>query len=528
MKIGKFSSSAISVAIILIFSLCVYILFFAEIAAAASGNPVGAAAAIPSTAADSPDSSEDESLSVPVNLGSCTVELEYSSVSYDGSEKTPAVVSVFTPDGKKVPENYYSVIYSNNIEVGTATAALYGMADYGCYGSISVDFSIVGAVTGLKQTGRTKQSISLRWDDFRHFPVSGYAVYIYDGASSSWELAEYLDYGINGTTLDGLRSTKSYTVKVAVYTYDEQTDTREVTAYGEPVKMFTRAVSPPRITLKKAVAKKPYVALSWKKLTTCEPTEYQIMVSALPDFGKSRTITLKNGKAVSNKVFGLTNGKRYYFRIRAVKSFDGKILKGSWSNVKSAIATSTGWARSGKRLYYFVNGVSLKGTRTVGNEAYYFDKKTGECRGASYKVWQKIKNADSRTKYAVTVSIAKKRVNVFERYKGSWVMKYQWACTTGINNFNHPSGSFTPIGSFRVKKKLRWMNDEKEEYTVWYATGFYKRIYFHSVLYDFQDIETVQDWRLGIAASHGCIRLSLENAKWIYDNIGMGTRVIIF
>ena len=39
---------------------------------------------------------------------------------------------------------------------------------------------------------------------------------------------------------------------------------------------------------------------------------------------------------------------------------------------------------------------------------------------------------------------------------------------------------------------------------------------------------SVQDGRLGINASHGCVRLALDNAKWIYDTIPSGTRVVVW
>jgi lipoprotein-anchoring transpeptidase ErfK/SrfK len=33
--------------------------------------------------------------------------------------------------------------------------------------------------------------------------------------------------------------------------------------------------------------------------------------------------------------------------------------------------------------------------------------------------------------------------------------------------------------------------------------------------------------KLGSKASHGCIRLALPDAKWIYQNIRVGSRVVI-
>jgi len=49
---------------------------------------------------------------------------------------------------------------------------------------------------------------------------------------------------------------------------------------------------------------------------------------------------------------------------------------------------------------------------------------------------------------------------------------------------------------------------------------------FHSIIYT-ADGKYVKDGRLGIACSHGCIRLANVNAKWIVDNIPRGTMVKI-
>ena len=39
---------------------------------------------------------------------------------------------------------------------------------------------------------------------------------------------------------------------------------------------------------------------------------------------------------------------------------------------------------------------------------------------------------------------------------------------------------------------------------------------------------TVQDGRLGMGISHGCVRLALADAKWIYDTIPSGTKVVVY
>lgn len=38
----------------------------------------------------------------------------------------------------------------------------------------------------------------------------------------------------------------------------------------------------------------------------------------------------------------------------------------------------------------------------------------------------------------------------------------------------------------------------------------------------------VYNGTLGKQVSHGCVRLDINNAKWLYDNIPNGTKVVIY
>lgn len=98
------------------------------------------------------------------------------------------------------------------------------------------------------------------------------------------------------------------------------------------------------------------------------------------------------------------------------------------------------------------------------------------------------------------------------------------SCSVGV------SGK-TITGTFKTKEKYRWkalMGD------VWgqYATRIVGGILFHSVYYyenwNPASLATTQYNKLGTAASHGCIRLTVGDAKWIYDNCASGTTVIIY
>ena len=98
------------------------------------------------------------------------------------------------------------------------------------------------------------------------------------------------------------------------------------------------------------------------------------------------------------------------------------------------------------------------------------------------------------------------------------------ACSTGkyINN--------TPLGTFRTSNKYNWrlMVDGTQSQ---YATRVYGGILFHSVpcYYKSKDqLEVAEFNKLGGPASLGCIRLTVEDSKWIHDNCPSGTTVIIY
>ena len=90
-------------------------------------------------------------------------------------------------------------------------------------------------------------------------------------------------------------------------------------------------------------------------------------------------------------------------------------------------------------------------------------------------------------------------------------------------------GDDTPIGVFYTPAKYRWRALVESSYGQ-YSTRIVNRILFHSVPYDKQDpytLLTEEYNKLGTTCSHGCIRLTCENAKWIYDNCALKTKVEI-
>ena len=89
-------------------------------------------------------------------------------------------------------------------------------------------------------------------------------------------------------------------------------------------------------------------------------------------------------------------------------------------------------------------------------------------------------------------------------------------------------GTATPeSGVYKMSDKYTWRLLQGNVYGQ-YACRITGHILFHSVPYEKQDKSTLEWWeydKLGTKASLGCIRLKVEDAKWIYDNCAKGTQV---
>ena len=124
----------------------------------------------------------------------------------------------------------------------------------------------------------------------------------------------------------------------------------------------------------------------------------------------------------------------------------------------------------------------------------------------------------SPTDYLLVTDVKNKYTYVFKKDDGNWVNLYKWKSTVG-----KPSTP-TITGVFFVNGRKPYFGTD--EYRVKYATRIKDGYYYHSILYDSTGSYII-DGRLGEALSHGCIRLDVNNAKWIYENIPDATTIVI-
>ena len=132
------------------------------------------------------------------------------------------------------------------------------------------------------------------------------------------------------------------------------------------------------------------------------------------------------------------------------------------------------------------------------------------------------------TKYTLMVDVANQIVRAYTYDEsGSYnVLVREMICSTGT------SRNPTPLGTtIMPKKRARWGYFPTWDSHAQYLTRIDSANAFHSVLYTAADertlsIESFEN--LGTPASHGCVRLYVSDAKWIYDNCEAGTIITVY
>ena len=122
----------------------------------------------------------------------------------------------------------------------------------------------------------------------------------------------------------------------------------------------------------------------------------------------------------------------------------------------------------------------------------------------------------SSTSYYVVIDTKNQRVNVFTGYKDNWKLIQSMPCSTGA------LATPTVKGFFSIEDKGNMFRAGSNTICKYY-TRFSGNYLFHTILLDNKG--NIQDPTLGTPLSHGCVRLSIEDAKYIYYNIPFGTTV---
>ena len=136
------------------------------------------------------------------------------------------------------------------------------------------------------------------------------------------------------------------------------------------------------------------------------------------------------------------------------------------------------------------------------------------------EVFVNAKGYSSPSKYLIWVNLATQRTNIFQGSKGNWRLIRSSSVSTG------KASTPTPVGVFYLtRKQTGWFTPT---YTVKPVVRFSagSGYAFHSILYNPNG--TVQDGRVGIPLSHGCVRMYDGDIRWIYNNVPIGTTAVVY
>ena len=136
------------------------------------------------------------------------------------------------------------------------------------------------------------------------------------------------------------------------------------------------------------------------------------------------------------------------------------------------------------------------------------------------KVDEKTKN-QSTAPYFIRVNYKANVVTIYSKDdEGNYTVPYKaMVCSCG---------TYTPkSGTYKTSNKYVWRPLINNVYGH-YATRIVNKILFHSVPYTAASNDALEYWeydKLGQTASEGCVRLTVQDAKWIYNNCPSGTMV---
>lgn len=447
---------------------------------------------------------------LPLDFSEAKISLNQIDWTYTGYPIKPSVKVTY--QGETLSRDDYTIKYSNNVYPGTAKATITGKGHFSNV-SITKNFYI-SRITSLKNISRGVNSVKLTWSYKKN--VTGYIIYKKTSSGNYKWVKTVKGSRNNVCTVGNLSSRTVQTFKVRAYVKKNGT-----VYYGRYI-LLTTFTKPGRVTMERvSTSPRLMVYVKWKK-KNC--SGYQVRLSRHSNFSNAATYKVSSPYTLQKTIKQLRNNKTYYVKVRAYKKYGDAVSYGAWSKYKKFKSYNNGWMTINGKKCYVRDGKVVYGYTKIGGNPYYFDRTTGEWRGVSYKMWSKVKNEPSGTKWLIAVSKSSHRVCVYYGSKGKWKLKKYWKCTTGAK------GTPTPSGKFSVPKTntYQYTFGRKDGYSVWYTTRIYKGYLFHSVLYTPGSKANFFDGRLGYSLSHGCVRLALPNAKWIQDNIRPGTKVIIY
>ncbi len=351
------------------------------------------------------DEEEDES----VDINSCVVSLEYSSTTYDGTEKTPEV-SVSYGGAALTKGTDYTLEYYDNINAGMACVRVYGIGNY--YNSCDTNFTIQKATPTLKlsatsanlNAGETKTLTGTTNSDGKITYTSGKTSVATVGKNTGVVTAKEVGSVI---ITAAVAATSNYNAVSATC-------------------IVSVGLAAPKIS--SVTQSKTSITVKWSKVNGAKG--YYVYRSTSKSGTYTKIKTISSGSTVSYKdTASKTSGKTYYYKVYA---YSGS-TKSSASSAKSIVYmkgtvssltnTSSGitvkWSKvsgaTGYKIYRkssSASGYSLVKTITKASTTSYTDTKVKSNNGTTYTYYVQPYNSLSKGAYATKKTVRLTAVSI--------------------------------------------------------------------------------------------------------------------
>ena len=268
----------------------------------------------------------------------------------DGSAHTPRF-TVKDAKGNTVPASTYTYEYRENVNAGTGYVLVTFKSGY--TGTARQWFKIYLPPTSYTWVENTAEGIRVTWAAVEG--AAGYVIYrrAWNTTSSGWTAFARWDNVTDTSYLDGhddshkVYANTRYQYGVKAY-FERRVDPVSGALIGGNVgdNYNLGEVGPLKTTVRittrdltKVVSGSKQITVYWSPSRYF--TGYQIQCATDEGFTKNvQTVKITDYSTYSTVFGSLTNGTRYYFRVRSYREFEGMTYFGGWSNVLSVKAGS--------------------------------------------------------------------------------------------------------------------------------------------------------------------------------------------
>lgn len=248
----------------------------------------------------------------PADISQLTASLSADIFRYNGTEQKPSV-TVKSRDKMLVPDTDFTVSYSDNIDVGTATVNITGQGNY--TGSMTRTFTITNARIPAVITAK---SVTLNQSTKKTSVFTAETDGKITLKSSNSKIVK-----VSGTKIIPVAPGKVTLTITAARGQDYEKASKKIS-------VTVRPLTTSKLSLKSTAKKQATVSWTARKSIS----RYQIYYSRRSDMKNAKHITAKSS-AKSAVLKNLTSKKKYYVRIRTYKTVSGKKYYSTWSSVKS-------------------------------------------------------------------------------------------------------------------------------------------------------------------------------------------------